>query len=91
MFECVSSFDNRRNTTVRLYSRWYYILTGNHRGRDHMDLQLHVQSVYFNTKVVSLHPAQGEVGSIKHFEISDLRRVHGFLRFPPPTTLIATI
>jgi hypothetical protein len=56
------------------------------RGRDHMV----VQSVPITTKVVSSHPAHGEVYSIQHYLIklvSDLLQVGGFLwilLFSPP-------
>ena len=55
-----------------------------------LDLQLSVQAVPINTKVVSSNPVHGEVCSIQHYMIkfvSDLRQVSGFLqvlRFPPP-------
>jgi hypothetical protein len=45
-------------------------------------------------KVVSSNPANGEVYSIQHYVIkfvSDLRQIGGFLRFPPPIKLTATI
>jgi protein gp37 len=53
-----------------------------------------VQSVPITTKVVSSNPAHGEVYSIQYYVIqfvSDLRQVSGFLRFPPPIKLTATI
>jgi hypothetical protein len=53
-----------------------------------------MQSVSITTKVVSLNPAHGEVYSIQPYVIkfvSDLRQVSGFLRFPPPIKLTATI
>jgi hypothetical protein len=46
------------------------------------------------TNVASSNPAHGEVYSIQHYVIkflSDLRQVGGFLRFPPPIKLTATI
>ena len=55
-----------------------------------LDLQLSVQAVPINTKVVSSNPVHSEVCSIQHYMIkfvSDLRQVSGFLqvlRFPPP-------
>ena len=67
------------------------------RGCDRMvklDLQLPVQSVHITTKVMSLNPVHGEVYLIQHYVIkfvSDFRQVGGFLRFPPPIKLIATI
>ena len=66
------------------------------RGRHRMvvDLQLHMQSVPFTTNVVSSNLVYGAVYSIQHYEIkfvSELRQVGGFLRFPPPITLTATI
>ena len=53
-----------------------------------------VQSVTITTKVVSSTPVHGEVNSIQHYVIkfvSDLRQVGGFLRYPPPIKLSATI
>jgi hypothetical protein len=53
-----------------------------------------VQSVPITTKVVNLNSAHGEVYSIQHYVlmfVSDLRQVGGFLRFPPPITMNATI
>ena len=47
-----------------------------------LHLQLPVQSVPINTKVVSSNPVHGEVYSIQHYVIkfvSDLRQVGGFL------------
>ena len=58
------------------------------------DLQLPMQSVSITTKVVSLNAAHGEVYSIQHYvikSVSDMRQVCGFLRFPPPIKLTATI
>jgi hypothetical protein len=46
------------------------------------------------TKVVSSNPVHGEVYSIQHYEkkfVSDLRQVGGFLQFPPPIKLTATL
>jgi hypothetical protein len=46
------------------------------------------------SKVVSSNPVDGEVNSIQHYVIkfvSDLRQVGGFLRFPPPIKLTATL
>ena len=51
-----------------------------------LDLQLPVQSVPITTKIMSSNPIHGEVYSIQHYVIkfvSDLRRVDGFLQFPP--------
>jgi hypothetical protein len=62
-----------------------------------LDLQLLVQSLSINTKVVSSNLGYGEVYSIKHYMIklvSDLRQVAGFLRvlrFSPPIKLIVAI
>jgi hypothetical protein len=56
--------------------------------------QLPVQSVPITTKIVSSNPVHGEMYSIQYYVIkfvSDLRQVGGFLRFPPPIKLIATI
>jgi hypothetical protein len=53
-----------------------------------------VQSVPITTKIVSLNPAHGEVYSIQLYVImyvSDLWQVCGFLLFPPPIKLTATI
>ena len=47
----------------------------------HLVLQLPVQSMPINTKVVSSNPAHSEVYSIQHYVIkfvSDLRQVSGF-------------
>ena len=55
---------------------------------------LPVQSVPITTKVVSSNSIHGEIYSIQHYMIklvSDLRQVGGFLRFPPPIKLTATI
>ena len=67
------------------------------RGRDRMDLQLHVQSVPITTRVVSSNPIHGKVYSIQHYVIkivSDLRQVsdfHRVLQFLPPIKLTVTI
>jgi hypothetical protein len=61
---------------------------------DSYNLQLHAKSVPITTNVVSLNPADGEVYSIQHYVIqfvSDLRQVGGFLWFPPPIKLTATV
>ena len=53
-----------------------------------------MQSVPITTKVVSSNPTQDGVYSIQHYVInlvSDLWQVGGFLRFPPPVKLTATI
>jgi len=53
-----------------------------------------VQSVPITTKVLSSNLVHGEVYSIQDYKIkfeSDLRQVGGFLRFPPPIKLTATI
>jgi hypothetical protein len=47
-----------------------------------------------STKVVSSNPVHGEVYLIQPYVtefVSDLRQVGGFLRFPPPIKLTATI
>ena len=54
-----------------------------------LDLQLAVQSVPIITEVVSSNPVPGKVYVIKF--VSDLRQVGGFLQFPPPIKLTATI
>ena len=67
--------------------------------RDHHDrmvdgLLLPVQSVPITTNVASWNPAHGEVYSIQHYVISDLRQVNGFLRVlrvSPPIKLTAVI
>jgi len=59
-----------------------------------LDLQLPMQSVPITTKDVSSNLIDGEVYSIQHYMIkfvSHLRQVGGFLRFPPPIKLTATI
>jgi len=65
------------------------------RGFDRMaDLQRPIQSVPITTKVVSLNPVYGELYSIQHYVIkfvSNLRQVDGFLLFPRPLKLTATI
>ena len=57
-------------------------------------IKLPMQSVSITTNVVSSKPVHGDVYSIQHYVInfvSDLRQVGGFLRFPPPIKLTATI
>jgi hypothetical protein len=59
-----------------------------------LDLQLPVQSVPITTTVVSSHPAHVEVYSIQYYVIKlvrNLRQAGGFLRFPTPIKLSATI
>ena len=59
-----------------------------------LDLQLHEQSVPTNTEVVSSNCVHGKVYTIQHYVnkfVIDLRQVDGFLRFPPPIKLTATI
>ena len=59
-----------------------------------LGLQPPLQSVLITTKVVSSYPVQGEVNSMQHYVIKfifDLRQIGGFLRFPPPIKLTATI
>ena len=58
-----------------------------------LDLQLPMRSVPITTNIVSSSPAHSEVYLIQHYVIkffSDLRRVGGFLRFPPPIKLTTT-
>ena len=59
----------------------------------YFDLQAPVQSVPIATKVVSSNHVCGKVYSIQYVIkfVSDLRQVGGFLRFPPPIKLTATI
>ena len=63
----------------------------------YLDLQLLMQSVPINTKVVSSNPTHSEVYPIHHYVIkfvSDLRQVCDFLwilQFPPPIKLTAKI
>jgi hypothetical protein len=67
------------------------------RGRDRMDIQLHVQYVPITTRVVSSNPINCKVYSIQHYVIkivSDLRQVgdfHRVLQFLPPIKLTVTI
>ena len=59
-----------------------------------LDYQLPVQSGPITTNFVSSNPVHGDVYSIQHYVIkfvSDLRQLGGFLRFPPPIKLTATI
>jgi hypothetical protein len=59
-----------------------------------LDLQLSMQSVPITTDVVSSNLDQGEVYSIQLYVknlFSDLQQVSGFLRFPPPIKLTATL
>jgi hypothetical protein len=58
------------------------------------NLQLPVQSVSITTNVVSSNPVHGEVYSIQHYVIkfvSNLGYVSGFLWYPSPIKLTATI
>jgi hypothetical protein len=60
----------------------------------YLNLQLLVQSVPITTTFVSSNPVHGEMYWIQHYVIkfvSNLRQVGGFLRFPPPIKLTATI
>jgi hypothetical protein len=63
------------------------------RGRDRMVVGFII--TYANSAHhVSSNPVHGEVYSIQHYvikSVSDLRQVGGFLRFPPPMKLTATI
>jgi len=55
-----------------------------------LDLQLPMQLVSITTNVVSSDLAHGKVYSIQHYVIqfvSDLWKVSGFLRIPPPIKL----
>ena len=98
--DCINQMDLYRKSSWIdiLYLIQYeptYLQRG-HRGRDHMvvDLQLPMQLVPITTDVVNSNLDHGEVYSIKHYVIkfvSDLRQVGGFLRFPPPIKLTATI
>jgi hypothetical protein len=59
-----------------------------------LDLQLPVQSVPITTNIVSSSHAHGKVYLIQHYVIkfvNDLRQISGFLQFPPPIKLTATI
>jgi hypothetical protein len=74
------------------------IMSRDHHGHDRMVVRFtttySMQSVPITTNVVSFNPVHGEVYSIQHYVmkfISDLRQVGGFLRFPPPIKLTATI
>jgi hypothetical protein len=63
-------------------------------GRRNCYLQLPMQSALITIKVVCSNPVHGEVYSIQHYVIKfviDFRQVGGFLRFPPPIKLTATI
>ena len=69
-----------------MYSQTY--IQEGHRGHDCME------SVTITTINVRLNPVHGEVHSIQRYVIkfvSDFRQVDGFLRFPPPIKLTATI
>ena len=58
-----------------------------------LHLQLPVQAVPITTNGV-FESRLGEVSSVQHCVIkfvSDLRQIGGFLRFPPPIKLTATI
>ena len=59
-----------------------------------LDIQVPIQSVSITTKFVSSNRVLVEVYSIQHYVIkivSDLRKVGGFLRYPPPIKLTTTI
>ena len=69
-----------------MYSQTY--IQEGHRGHNCME------SVTITTINVRLNPVHGEVHSIQRYVIkfvSDFRQVNGFLRFPPPIKLTATI
>jgi hypothetical protein len=59
-----------------------------------LDLQLSMLSMPITTNVVSSNPSHGEVYSIRYYVIkfdNGMRQNGGFLRFPPPIKLTATI
>jgi len=56
-----------------------------------LDLQLPVQLVPITTNIVSLNPAQARCTTLCDKFVSDLWQVCGFLQFPPPVKLTATI
>jgi hypothetical protein len=59
-----------------------------------MGLQLPKQSMPITTKVESSNLAHGELYTVQHYVIkfvSDLRKVSGFLKFPPPNMLSLSI
>ena len=65
----------------------------NRRGRDRMVVGF-IITYAISAHHVSSNPVHGEVYSIQHYvikSVSDLRQVGGFLRFPPPMKLTATI
>jgi hypothetical protein len=67
-----------------------------HRGRDHMVVGFTTTCAIspITTKFVSSNLIHGKVTLIQYYVIkfvSDLRQVCGFLRFPPPIKLAATI
>jgi hypothetical protein len=60
----------------------------------YLDLQLPLPSVPITTKIVSSNLVHGEVYSIQHYVLKfacDLKQVGGFLRFPLPIELTASI
>jgi hypothetical protein len=90
---------NIGQTDIEGISAYSYII-GGYRGHDHIVNSswiyniIPVQSVPITTHVVSSNHAHVEVYLIQHYVIkfvSDFRQVGGFLRFPPPIKLIATI
>jgi hypothetical protein len=66
------------------------------RGRDRMivGFTTYLCNQSLSPLTLSLNSAHGDVYSTQHYLIkfvSDLRQVGGFLRFPPPLKLTATI
>jgi hypothetical protein len=60
----------------------------------YLDLQLPLPSVPITTKIVNSNLVHGEVYSIQHYVLKfacDLKQVGGFLRFPLPIELTASI
>ena len=91
---------NNSNWTFTSIIVWHSYICCTHlmycqdrRGRDRMVVGFII--TYANSAHhVSSNPVHGEVYSIQHYvikSISDLRQVGGFLRFPPPMKLTATI
>ena len=61
---------------------------------DHQECYKIEMHIYFNNSILYFEPVHGELYSIQHYVmkfVSDFRQVIGFLRFPPPTKLTATI
>jgi hypothetical protein len=70
-----------------------YATTGDASTKKEVNLAYQLP-VSITTKVLSLNPTHGKVYSIQHYVIrfgSDLQQVDGFLRFPPPIKITATI